>query len=97
MKEICVPIPDITEDEIAEVVVSVRGRRMKYSYRVESFPWETDKNLQDYNDIQSLSSVRIHDLRKHIESYNKEWELVQIYNPSEDSRHIHVLYRKKKT
>ena len=96
MREICVPIPDITENEIAEVVVNIRGRRIKYNYRVESFPWESDKKLSVYDDVLSISSARINELRKHIESYDKEWELVQIFNPSEDARHIHVLYRKKK-
>ena len=97
MKEICVPIPDITEDEIAEVVVNVRGRRITYNYRIESFPWKADNILEPYDDILTLSSSRINELRRYIESYDKEWELVQIFNPSEDASHIHVMYRRKKT
>ncbi len=97
MKEICVPIPDITEDEIAEVVVNVRGRRITYNYRIESFPWKADNILEPYDDIPTLSSSRINELRRYIESYDKEWELVQIFNPSEVASHIHVMYRRKKT
>ena len=96
MKEICVPIPDITEDEIAEVVVNIKGRRIKYSFRIESFPWKGDHVIPTYDDTPSLSSSRINELRRFIESYDKEWELVQIFNPSENASHIHVMYRKKK-
>lgn len=95
MKEICVPIPEITEKEIAEVLVMIKGRKIKYNFRVESFPWKADIELTGLYNEPSLSLARIHKLRKNIENYDKEWELVQIYTPAEDDNHIHVLYRKK--
>ncbi len=40
MKEIVIPIPDITENETAEVEVNIKGRKLSYNFRVVSFPWE---------------------------------------------------------
>jgi GT2 family glycosyltransferase len=30
-----------------------------------------------------------------IESYNKSWELIQIFKPKEDSKFVQVLFREK--
>ena len=95
MKEIVIPIPDITENETAEVEVNVKGRKLKYNFRVVSFPWEEETELSDIKDPLSLSLARIYRLKKRIENYDKKWELIQIYKPSRNADHIHILYRKK--
>ncbi len=95
MKEIVIPIPDITENETAEVEVNVKGRKLKYNFRVVSFPWEKDIELSDVKDTLSLSLDRIYKLKERIENYDKKWELIQIYKPSKSADHIHILYRKK--
>jgi len=95
MKEINIPIPDITENETAEVEVNVRGRKLKYNFRVVSFPWEEEGKLSVIKDPLSISLARIYRLKKRIESYDNNWELIQIYKPSKNADHIHILYRKK--
>ncbi len=95
MKEISIPIPDITENETADVEVNVKGRKLKYKFRVVSFPWEDDSELPEAKDPLSKSLVRIYRLKERIESYDKNWELIQIYKPSKSADHIHILYRKK--
>mgnify|MGYP005807612741 CR=1 FL=1 len=95
MKEISIPIPDITENETADVKVNVKGRKLKYKFRVVSFPWEEDKELPDIKDPLSRSLARIYRLKERIENYDKNWELIQIYKPSKSADHIHILYRKK--
>jgi hypothetical protein len=95
MKEIVIPIPDITENETAEVEVDIKGRKLKYNFRVVSFPWEEDARLAGIKDVVSLSLARIYNLKKRIENYDKKWELIQIYKPSKNADHIHILYRKK--
>jgi hypothetical protein len=96
MKEINIPIPDITENETAEVEVSVKGRKLRYNFRVVSFPWEKEDLIAGAEDPLYLSLARIYRLKKRIESYDRSWELIQIYKPSKNSDHIHILYRKKK-
>jgi len=95
MNELCVPVPGITENEVAEVTVSIKGKKIKYEFRIESFPWDTEKTLADTKDPLVISLGRIYQLKLAIESYDKNWELIQIFNPTEGSDHIHVLYRKK--
>jgi hypothetical protein len=95
MKEICIPIPYLKDQEIAEVVVSVSGKKIKYDFRVESFLWEADNEFSSLSDPLERSLARIYRLKSAIEGYDKDWELIQIFNPEEHADHIHVLYRKR--
>jgi hypothetical protein len=95
MKEICIPIPYLKDNDVAEVEVVVAGKKIKYDFRVESFPWETENEFSSLADPLERSLARIYKLKNAIEGYSKEWELIQIFNPSENADHIHVLYRKK--
>jgi len=96
MNEICIPIPDFREDEIASVEITTGKKKIKYYFRVETFPWEVKDELSVADDDISKSLARIYRLKRAIENYDKKWQLIQIFNPSEDSDHIQVLYRKKK-
>jgi hypothetical protein len=95
MKEICIPIPNLKDDEVAEVEVVVAGNKLRYDFRVESFPWEVENEFSSLIDPLEKSLARIYKLKSAIEYYDKEWELIQIFNPDEHADHIHVLYRKK--
>jgi hypothetical protein len=95
MKEICIPIPYLKDNDVAEVEVVVAGKKIKYDFRVESFPWEVENEFSSLADPLERSLARIYKLKNAIEGYSKEWELIQIFNPSENADHIHVLYRKK--
>lgn len=95
MKEICIPIPFLKENDIAEVEVSVSGQKVKYDFRVESFLWEANNEFASLSDPLERSLARIYRLKDAIEKYDKDWELIQIFNPDEHADHIHILYRKK--
>jgi hypothetical protein len=95
MKEICIPIPYLKDNDVAEVEVVVAGKKIKYDFRVESFPWEVENEFSSLADPLERSLARIYRLKNAIEGYSKEWELIQIFNPNENADHIHVLYRKK--
>jgi hypothetical protein len=95
MKEICIPIPFLKNNEIAEVDVKVGGQQLQYNFRLESFPWEEKNEFSSLTDPLELSLARIYKLKSAIEGYDKDWELIQIFNPDEHADHIHVLYRKK--
>jgi hypothetical protein len=92
MKEICIPIPHFGEQQIAEVEVTVNGKKKRYNFRVESFPWSVNT---DVDNSVSPTEVKINALRGMIETYDNGWELVQIFTPREEATHIQVLFRQK--
>lgn len=97
MKEICIPISHFGDEEIAEVIVKVGNNEEKFHFRVESFPWKTtDQDELNEEEYLTESLRRIYGLKRAIQNYDKQWELIQIFTPAEDATHIHVLYRKKK-
>jgi hypothetical protein len=95
MNEICIPIPYLKEKEIAEVEVNLSGKKIRYCFRVESFPWEVGEGYAQLSDPLERSLARIYRLKSAIEDYDREWELLQIFNPEQNADHIHVLYRKR--
>lgn len=95
MNELNIPLPLFQDNQVAEVEVTVNGKKKKYSFRVESFPW-----LEEGNEIEPLEKIsetalKIQRLKESIENYDKDWEIVQIYTPSAGSRYIQVLFRKR--
>ena len=65
MNELCVPVPGITENDVAEVIVSIKGKKVKHEFRIESFPWETDETI-------TKSQYWIKNIRA------KYWDLVMV-------------------
>jgi hypothetical protein len=96
MKDISVPIPNFGDFDQAEIMVVHREKSVQINYRIVSFQWDVEENNPLLNDELSLSLARITRLKASIEAYDKNWELIQIYNPPENARSIQVLYRKKK-
>ncbi|MFC2083443.1 hypothetical protein ACFLS9_00145 [Bacteroidota bacterium] len=94
MKEVCIPIPHFGEQQIAEVEVTVNGKKKQYNFRIESFPWSV--NPDEVTDTVSQTEVRINNLRNMLDNYDNGWELVQIFTPRENSDHIQVLFRQRK-
>ena len=95
MKDLCVPIPNFGDDEIADIELRVGDKKVSYSFRVESFAWQIEDELSVENDDVSTSLARIYRLKKAIEGYDKKWELIQIFTPGDDATHIQVLYRRR--
>ena len=97
MKEICIPVPGFGEDQIAEVTLTVGDKKMSYSYRVETFPWNLEGTPPSsfYDEHEHASLEQIIMLRNALASYDKGWELIQIFTPRKGATHIQVLYRKK--
>lgn len=83
MKEICLPFTGIADSESAEVTVKSQDSDKTWKYRVVSF------NIKSNN-----TNVIIEELREKIRKYDPEWELIQIFDNSEGTEHVHVLYRK---
>lgn len=95
MKDLCVPIPNFGEAEIADIELRVGEKKISYSFRVESFPWDVEDELSIADDDVSASLARIYRLKRAIEGYDKDWELIQIFTPNDNAHYIQVLYRKR--
>ena len=96
MKDLCVPIPNFGENEMAEIELRVGDHKIEYNFKVESFAWEVEDELTDKDDEVANSLARISRLKTAIKNYDKDWELIQIFTPSENATHIQVLYRRIK-
>lgn len=86
MKDVSIPLPEFLEQQIAEIEVKINGKKRQYNFRVESFRWEPDSEIWTVEQ-------KINRLRELIDSYNKDWELIQIFKPGENSKFIQVLFR----
>lgn len=81
MKEIVILIPEIDVDQNVEIDVRINGRKKTLKYRIELLRWEGDKSDQ-----------RVTTLKKKIEDYDSDWELVEIGAPTESE--IPIVFRK---
>ncbi len=95
MREICIPVPAFGNDQIAEVTLTIDNKKVSYSYRVESFPWRIESEIDDEDEHNHATLEQIEMLRKSLASYSREWELIQIYTPAKSATHIQVLFRKR--
>jgi len=95
LRELCIPVPGFGENEIAELHLKLGDKKISYDFRVESFPWDINDELNSESDNITRSLARISRLRKAIQDYDKSWELIQIFTPADHSKYIQVLYRKK--
>ena len=94
MKDICIPIPHFEENQIAEVEVTVNGKKRHFNFRVESFPWSLENAADENSDSLDITE-KILTLRNQIETYDKNWELIQIFTPKTEAHYIQVLFRQR--
>jgi hypothetical protein len=95
MKEVCVPLPNLTDEQAADVEVRIGKAKDTFRFRVESFNWVRE-DMDTGNNIL-VSVRRIGSLRRELAGYDKGWEVVQIFTPAPGSRYIQVLFRKRTT
>jgi len=68
MSKICIHVPDTQPTHTIGLEVTLDGQKKVATYRVESFDWPSD-----------LTSIeRITRLRDYVNTYPRDWELVQI-------------------
>jgi len=94
MRDICIPLKDVDNNKPVEVIVNVAGEQQKYNFRVETFDWSiTDKEATEHQ--FDLYTLRIQKLREAIESYDNDWEVIQIFDPGKNSNFVQALFRLK--
>lgn len=84
MKEVVILIPDVDVEQNIEIEVRINGRKKTMQYRVELLSWEG-------NNDPPTDPVPI--LKKKIEEYDKDWELMEIGAPGDSN--IPLMFRKK--
>ncbi|MBT5527864.1 MAG: hypothetical protein HOK35_01765 [Cytophagia bacterium] len=94
MNELCVPLPVLEENQVAELEVTIGDKKERYNFRVESFKWLRDEKASLDSQLD-FTTKRIEKLKSSIEGYDKTWEIIQIYTPSPGANFIQVLFRKK--
>jgi len=92
MREICLPIPKILENEKIDIKLSIGNQQ--FIYHIESFNWNSNNIIDKKNSITD-SLTKILNLKKAIENYDESWELIQIFTPQKNSEWVQVLYRQK--
>jgi hypothetical protein len=90
MRDVNIPLPDFVDKQIAEIEVKINGKKRQYNFRVEAFRWEPD-------DEEWSVERKIKMLQNGLASYEKSWELIQIFRPKEGSKFIQVLFRQRQT
>jgi hypothetical protein len=95
MTEIRLPIPPIVDDLPVEIEIRNTGSNQSILYKIVSFPFEKKDEQSRTNESSIVSVERIGKLKNMIETYDKSWELIQIFAPLSNSNFIQVLFRKK--
>ena len=85
MREIVILIPDVDAKQNVEIDVRINGRKRTLKYRVEVVEWEGDEPSND----------RVEVLKRKIEAYDKDWQLMEIGAPGHNQ--IPLVFRKTKT
>lgn len=84
MPSISINLPTIEADQQVEVEVKINGRKKTYHYRVEIFAWEAciEPPLE-----------RAQCLKRIIDGYDKNWQLIQIGAASEKT--VPIMFKQK--
>lgn len=83
MDNITIQLPAIRAHQSADVSVTVNGAKKHYKFRVEIFKWD---------EWRRQSEGRAITLRRIIQHYDKQWQLVQIGSASK--QFIPITFRK---
>lgn len=75
MAKIAIQLPHIDADDIIEIEIKVNGKKKRYHYRIEKLEWHEETESHD---------VRIAKLKKAVEEYDQDWQLIQIGTPQEN-------------
>ena len=98
MTDLCIPIPHLGEQPAngrAEVQVVIGDRKSSFNFRVESFNWNGEDMIDLDQDYSFHTEVQILKLKGLIESYDKNWELIQIFKPKPGSKYVQVMFRQR--
>jgi hypothetical protein len=80
-----IDIPPVDTENYVEVNIVVNGHKREFKYRLEVFRWR---------DWCKPAEERVEGLKRMIEAYDKNWQLMQIGMPTETV--IPLMFRQAK-
>ena len=86
MNELCIPLYATSDCVGAEVEVRMADTGKTLHYRLECFKLQTGEQSKD-------STEKVNQLRKFIQSYSADWELLQIMDTPKGCDYVQLLYR----
>ena len=84
MREVVIQIPTVDAEQNIEIDVKINGKKRTMKYRVEIIDWEAETEG---------SEDKISALKRVIKDHDKNWELIQIGAPINNT--IPIMFRKK--
>lgn len=84
MREVVIQIPTVDAEQNIEIDVKINGKKRTMKYRVEIIDWESE--IEGSEDKISI-------LKRVIKDHDKNWELIQIGAPINNT--IPIMFRKK--
>ena len=84
MPKVAIQLPPVDAEDTVEVEVTVNGKRRRLCYRIEVFAWE------EYADPRENRASCV---KRIIENYDADWQLVQIGTPTD--REISILFEQR--
>lgn len=88
MPQICIPVPSFVPYQRTEFELRVKDDVVA-RYRLDCIPISIPEEKKNNKDLRPAL------LRKAIDGYDNEWELVQIIGSGELTDDIYVLFREK--
>ena len=83
MTPISIQLPPIEAEGYVDVDVTVNGKRKEFKFRVAVFEWA---------DWLKPAEPRAEAVRRMVASYDKNWQLLQIGSPTEQS--VPLMFRR---
>jgi len=84
MREVVIQIPTVDAEQNIEIDVKINGKKRTMKYRVEIIDWGTESGG---------SEDKISVLKRVVKDHDKDWELIQIGAPINNT--IPIMFRKK--
>ncbi|HEY4613408.1 MAG TPA: hypothetical protein VII11_10520 [Bacteroidota bacterium] len=83
MQTVSIQLPPIEAEGYVDVDVTVNGKKKQFKFRVAVFEW---------SEWRKPSEPRAVAVKRMIDSYDKDWQLLQIGNPTELS--VPLMFRR---
>ncbi len=82
MNMIAIQLPPVQTDNYVDVDLTVNGKKRKFKYRVEIFKWD---------EWCSPSESKAEGIRRMINAYDSNWQLVEIGSPTDTT--VPLMFR----
>lgn len=90
MSQICIPIPQQDGSDKEKIQIEVRLGDQTCSYQLVNYSF-ADSGSETKEDVNAL---HVEGLKEAISAYGKDWQIIQILQPSSEAEYVQLLFRK---